>query len=312
MPNTSQRITPCLWFDSNCEEAIEFYTSVFPSSKVNTIQRNPDGIEEGPMAGMSGKVLTAVFDLDGYSFQALDGGPLFKLNPSISFMVNFDPSVDPNARENLEALWAQLSDGGQTLMALGEYPFSKCYGWTQDRFGVSWQLILTDPAGEPRSHFIPSMLFVGDACGRAQEALTFYSEVFPNSRIGTVAHWPAGTEPEVEGNVMFGEAELSGEWITAMDSAQDHRFGFNEAISLSIECQDQAEVDHFWDLLSAVPESEQCGWVKDKFGVSWQIVPRQLGAFMSDPDPQRSARVMAALMSMKKFDIAQLQAAYDG
>ncbi len=312
MPNTSQKITPCLWFDSDCEEAIEFYTSVFPNSKINAIQRYPDGIEDGPMAGMGGKVLTAVFELDGYSFQALDGGPLFTLNPSVSFMLNFDPSTDPNARENLEALWAELSDGGQTLMELGEYPFSPLYGWTQDRFGVSWQLILTNPEGEPRPHFIPSMLFVGDVCGRAEEALTFYSDAFPDSQLGNIARWPAGMEPEVEGNVMFGEAALSGQWITAMDSGQDHRFAFNEAVSLSVECQDQAEVDHFWDLLSAVPESEQCGWLKDQFGVSWQIVPKQLREFMSDPDPQRSARVMAAFMSMKKFDIAQLQAAYDG
>ncbi|MGA9147990.1 MAG: VOC family protein, partial [Candidatus Nanopelagicales bacterium] len=132
MPTTSQKITPCLWFDSNCEDAITFYTSVFPNSKINHIQRYPDGVEEGPMAGMGGKVITAVFELDGYSFQALDGGPLFKLNPSISFMLNFDPSVDSNASENLETLWTQLSEGGKIMMPLGEYPFSRLYGWVED------------------------------------------------------------------------------------------------------------------------------------------------------------------------------------
>ena len=312
MPDNLQKITPCLWFDSNCEEAVEFYTSVFPNSKINSIDRYPDGIEEGPMAGMGGKVLTAIFELDGYSFQALDGGPLFTLNPSISFMLNFDPSIDPDARQNLEQLWAQLSNGGQTLMPLGEYPFSALYGWVQDRFGVSWQLILTNPEGEPRPKFVPSMLFVGDVCGRAEEALTFYSDVFPNSELGNLAHYPAGMEPESEANIMFGEAALSGQWIVAMDSASDHRFAFNEAVSFSVQCADQAEVDHFWNLLSAVPEAEQCGWLKDKFGVSWQIVPKQLGELMGGADPERSARVMAAFMSMRKFDIAQLQAAYNG
>ena len=158
------------------------------------------------MAGMGGKIITAIFELDGYSFQALDGGPLFTLNPSISFMLNFDPSVDPNARENLETLWTQLSEGGKVMMPLGEYPLSSLYGWLEDRFGVSWQLILTNPDGEPRPHFIPSLLFVGDVCGKAQEALTFYTEVFPDSRIGTISLWPGGMSPEVEGNVMFGEA----------------------------------------------------------------------------------------------------------
>ena len=233
MPSASQKITPCLWFDSNCEEAITFYTAIFPNSKINHVQRYPDGVEEGPMAGMGGKVITAIFELDGYSFQALDGGPLFTLNPSISFMLNFDPSVDPNARENLETLWTQLSEGGKVMMPLGEYPFSSLYGWVEDRFGVSWQLILTNPDGEPRPHFIPSLLFVGDVCGKAQEALTFYTEVFPDSRIGTISLWPGGMSPEVEGNVMFGEAALSGQWITAMDSAQDHQFAFNEALSFS-------------------------------------------------------------------------------
>lgn len=312
MSNSSQKITPCLWFDSNCEEAINFYTSVFPNSAIHTLHRYPDDIQVGPMQDMAGKVLTAIFELDGFTFQALDGGPFFQLNPSISIMLNFDPASDPDARKNLEALWAHLSEGGKTLMPLDQYPFSSLYGWTEDRFGVSWQLILTNPDGEPRPHFIPSLLFVNDACGKAEEAINFYAEVFADSQIGTVAHYPPGVSPGDDGNVMFGEVALSGEWITAMDSAADHKFNFNEAFSLSIECEDQAEVDHFWSRLSAVPESEQCGWVKDKFGISWQIVPRQMAEFMGDPDPERSARVMQAVMSMKKFNIAELQAAYDG
>lgn len=306
-----QKITPCLWFDNNCEEAVNFYTSIFPNSKIKSILRYPEGVTEGPMAGMGGKIWTAYFELDGLAFQALDGGPLFKLNPSISFFVNFDPSRDPQAVEHLDTLWAKLSEGGTALMPLQEYPFSKRYGWIQDRWGVSWQLILTDPEGEPRPSIIPSLLFVGDVCGKAEEALNYYASIFKDSKMGTVAKYPAGMEPDKEGTVMFAEAKLDGQWLTAMDSAREHGYSFNEAISLSVECADQAEIDHFWQM-SAVPEAEQCGWLKDKYGVSWQIVPKQLGEYMLDSDQAKVARVTAAFMPMKKLDVATLEAAYKG
>lgn len=308
-----QKITPCLWFDNNCEEAVNFYTGLFPNSKIKSIRRYPEGITEGPMKGMDGKVLTALFELDGFEFQALDGGPYFKLNPSISFMVNFDPSRDPQAAEHLDTLWTKLSKGGTALMPLGEYPFSKKYGWIQDRFGVSWQLILTDPAGEPRPSIIPSLMFVTDTGEKVEEAMNFYLSVFKNSRQGILARYPAGMEPNKEGAIMFADFMLENQWFAANDaSTKEHHFAFNEAVSLSVECGDQAEVDYFWEKLSAVPEAEQCGWLKDKYGVSWQIVPKQLGEYMSDPDPKKVGRVTDAFMQMKKFDIAKLQAAYEG
>jgi len=307
-----QKITPCLWFDSNCEEAINFYTGIFPNSKINSIKRHSNDVQLGPTPDMAGKILTAIFELDGYAFQALDGGPYFKLNPSISFMVNFDPSRDPQARQNLDALWAKLEEGGTALMPLQEYPFSKRYGWIQDRFGVSWQLILTDPAGEPRPSIIPSLLFVGDVCGKAEEALNYYASVFPNSKIGTVAHYPAGMEPDKEGSAMFAEAALGGEWIVAMDSAHGHDFSFSEAVSFSVECADQAEVDYYWEKLTIGGNESECGWLKDRYGVSWQVVPKQVWTLMHDPDVEKSNRAMFALLQMQKLDIAKLQAAYNG
>jgi len=307
-----QKISPCLWFDDNCEEAVNFYTSVFPNSRIDSIQRYPDGMQEGPMKGMDGKILTAVFELDGLAFQALDGGPMFKMNPSVSFMVNFDPSRDPEAAAHLDALWEKLAEGGTALMALGEYPFSKRYGWIQDRFGVSWQFILTDPEGEPRQSVIPSLLFVGDVCGKAEEALNHYVSIFKDSRMGTVAKYPAGMEPDKEGTAMFAEAMLAGQWIVAMDSAHTHEFSFSEAVSFSVECADQAEVDYFWKKLTDGGSESMCGWLKDKYGVSWQVVPKRLGELMLDPDKEKVARVTAALMEMRKFDIAALERAAAG
>ena len=314
-----QKITPCLWFDKNCEEAVDFYVETFPNSKIKSVTRYPDGMRVGPeQPGMEGKILTTVFELDGYAFQALDGGPFFKTNPSISFMVNFDPSKDPEAASNLDKLWEKLSEGGKVLMPLEAYPFSKRYGWVEDRFGISWQLILTDPEGEPRPSIIPSLLFVGSVCGKAEEALNHYVSIFKNSpasssgqtKMGTVAKYPAGMEPNKEGTAMFAEASLSGEWITAMDSALEHNFAFSEGISMSVECKDQEEVDYFWKKLSEGGEESQCGWVKDKYGVSWQVVPKRLGQLLGNLNSEGSKRVFDAMLGMQKLNVAKLEAAY--
>lgn len=160
-----QKITPSLWFDNNAEEAMNYYVTVFKNSKILRIDRYPEGFDEGPMAGMAGKVINGEFELDGQRFICLDGGPTFK---------------------------------------------------------------------------------------------------------------------------------------------------FNEAVSFTIDCADQEEVDYYWEKLSAVPEAEQCGWCKDKFGVSWQIIPRRLGELLSDPDADRSHRAMQAMLQMHKIVVADLEKAADG
>lgn len=309
-----QKITPCLWFDANCEEAVNFYISLFPNSKIDSIKRYPEGMG-GPMEGMGGKILTAVFTLDGLTFQALDGGPTFKMNPSVSFFVNFDPSKNPNAAADLDAMWTKLSEGGKALMPLQEYPFSKRYGWIEDKFGVSWQLILTDPEGEPRPNIIPSLLFTKAVAGKAEEALNFYVSVFGgDSKLGQVAKYPAGMPHDKEGSAMYAEAKLAGEWFTAMDSAHPgHEFSFSEATSLAIETADQAETDLLWQKLTADGgQDSQCGWVKDKFGFSWQIVPKRMMELLSDPDQEKSSRALQAMMTMQKIDIAGLEKAFNG
>jgi predicted 3-demethylubiquinone-9 3-methyltransferase (glyoxalase superfamily) len=310
-----QKITPCLWFDHNCEEAVNFYVSLFPNSKIDSIKRYPSGMQEEHMKGMDGKILTAVFTLDNLTFQALDGGPIFSMNPSLSFFVNFDPLHNPNAARDIDAMWAKLSEGGKILMPFQEYPFSKRYGWVQDRFGTSWQLIFTDPQGEERPRIIPSLLFTQKAAGRAEEALNFYVSVFGgDSKVGSLAKYPAGMPHDKEGSLMFGEAKLAGQWLTAMDSADPgHQFTFNEGGSLVIETADQAETDALWQkLTSDGGQDSQCGWVKDKFGVSWQIVPKRMMELLSDPDLEKSNRALQAMMLMQKIDIAKLEKAFNG
>ncbi len=197
-------------------------------------------------------------------------------------------------------------------MELGEYPFSRRYGWIQDKFGVSWQLMLTNPAGEPRPFIIPSLMFVGDNAGRAEEAINFYRSIFKDSKMGSLARYGAGREPDREGTVMFADFKLLNLWLAAMDSAYPHKFSFNEAASFLVRCDTQEEIDYYWEKLSAVPEAEQCGWLKDKFGVSWQITPAIMDALMRTQDQEKLDRVTQAFLKMKKFDIAALQKAADG
>lgn len=226
-------------------------------------------------------------------------------------MVNFDPSKDAEARERIDEIWEKLIEGGKALMPLDAYPFSKRYGWVEDKYGVSWQLILTDPEGEDRPPIIPSLLFTQDKAGKAEEATDYYLSIFKDAKRGTIARYPAGMEPEKEGTIMFTDFTLAGQWFTAMDSASQHAFTFNEGVSLIVECDTQEEIDYYWEKLSAVPEAEQCGWIKDRFGVSWQITPADMERFMQG-DPEGVKRATQAMLGMKKIDMAALKAAYDG
>lgn len=297
-----QKIIPHLWFDKEAKEAAEFYVSAFGNGSKIT---GATVLKDTP----SGDCDVMAFDLCGYSFMSISAGPYFKLNPCISFMLNFDPSKDLKARENLDALWQKLSDGGTPLMPLDAYPFSEHYGWIQDKYGVSWQLILTKPEGEPRPFIIPSLMFTGDNTGKADEAIDFYVSVFKDAKRGMTAPYPEGAAPEKDAKIMFAEFMLEGQWFTAMDSGHMHKFGFNEAISLLVQCKDQAEIDAYWEKLSAVPEAEQCGWLKDKYGVSWQISPVELDKIMNGGDEAKIARVTQAFLQMKKFDLAKLREA---
>lgn len=295
-----QKITPNLWFDGNAKEAVDFYVAAFPDSSIVSTAYYPNSSEEGLadfQQDLAGKVLTVEFQLGKQLFTAINAGPEFHFNPSVSFMVNFDPSRDAQAQEHLDELWEKLIDGGEALMALDEYPYSKRYGWVKDRYGLTWQLILTNPSGEPRPFIVPSLMFTKQNIGHAEEAINFYISVFKDTKLGTLAHYDQDTNSAKAGALMFGDFMLAGQWFGAMDSGVAQDFSFNEAVSLAVTCKDQAEIDYFWEKLSAVPESEQCGWCKDKYGLSWQIIPENMGELMEKPN------AFAHMMQMKKLII---------
>jgi len=292
-------ITPCLWFNRNAEDAVAFYLAAFPRGVVHDTVRYPtEGLADFQQ-DRAGEVLTIDFEIAGQPFMALNAGDEFTFTESISFMVNFDPSIDPDARHNLDVLWKMFADDGDALMPLDEYAFSQRYGWVRDKFGVSWQLILTDPTGDPRPMVIPSLMFGGPAQNRAHEAAQYYAATFEDSHLATDTRYPVQTGPAESGSVMFSDFRLRNQWFAAMDAGAAQKTTFNEAISFVVDCDDQAEIDRFWAALSAVPEAEQCGWCKDKFGVSWQIIPTNLDQLMSRP------KAFEHMMAMKKLEIDQ-------
>jgi predicted 3-demethylubiquinone-9 3-methyltransferase (glyoxalase superfamily) len=197
-------------------------------------------------------------------------------------------------------------------MPLYKYPFSEKYGWIQDKYGLSWQLILTNPEGEERPSIVPQLMFTGEQSGNAEEGLHFYLSIFKDVKQGHIARYPKGMEPEKEGTIMFSDFSLENQWFAAMDSARDHNFNFNEAISFMVYCDTQEEIDYYWEKLSVVPEAEQCGWLKDKYGLPWQIVPSEMDEMMSKGTPEQLKRVTKAFLKMKKFDLAELRKAYEG
>ncbi|WMT57345.1 VOC family protein [Truepera radiovictrix] len=246
-----------------------------------------------------GSVLTVPFQLAGQDFLALNGGPQFKFTPATSFFVTL------GSEREVDALWKGLSEGGGVLMPLQRYDWSDRYGWLHDRYGLTWQLSL----GEAEQTIVPSLLFVGEQHGKAEAALRRYvevfEEVFGDSRLEGVLHYGPGEE--APGTVKHAQFRLAGHTFTAMDSGLDHGFTFTEAVSFIVHCETQAEIDALWERLSAHPEAEGCGWLKDAFGVSWQVVPAALPEWLADRE--RSERVMAAMLPMKKLDIGVLERA---
>ncbi len=291
-----QKITPHLWFDKEANEAAEFYTSLFKDSEIKgttTLHNTP-----------SGTVDVVTIELTGEEFTLISAGPYFRFTPAVSFLVAC------NTKEEVDALWGQLSEGGMALMALGEYPFSAKYGWVQDRYGLSWQVMYMGDR-EIKQKITPTLMFVGKRCGKAEEAIKFYASVFHDAKVGDILRYSKGEEPDKEGTVKHAAFTLEGQDFAAMDSAHEHDFTFNEAISFMVHCNTQEEIDYYWGKLSADPKAEQCGWLKDKYGLSWQIVPTVMDEMLKDKDEKKIARVTEAFLQMKKFDIGALKRAYE-
>ena len=291
-----QKIIPHLWFDKEAKEATAFYVSLFENSKV----KNVTTITGTP----SGDCDIVTFNLSGQEFMAISAGPYFKLNPSISFFVLFD-----NERE-IEAVWNKLVNGGKVLMPYNTYPWANKYGWLQDKYGLSWQLSWSEHH-KLSQKITPLLMFTKDVAGKTKEAIETYTSIFPNSKTELIVPYTKD-DGDKEGFIKHSRFTLAEQNFMAMDSSLPHDFIFNEAISFVVNCDTQEEIDNYWKKLSAVPEAEQCGWLKDKYGVSWQIVPSVMNEMMTSGNKKKIARVTEAFLKMKKFDIDTLKQAYEG
>ncbi len=305
----TQKIIPHLWFDNekkSVEKVVEFYKTVFKNVEIKNISRYGKAGQEIHKQ-KPGSVLTVNFSIENYEFVGLNGGDYFQLNPSVSFFVLC------NAEKEIEDFWAKLKKNGKVLIPLDNYEWSPKYGWVEDKFGVNWQLMLEE-SQNTKEKIVPSFFFTGNSHGRAEEAINFYTSVFKNSQIeGILKYTKEDKNDYAFGTVKHGQFQLEGQTFMAMASGVENDFPFNEAISFIIDCQTQKEIDYYWNKLSTIPEAEQCGWLKDKFGISWQVVPSTLlNKMLQDPDNEKRERAIASFMQMKKFDIQQLKKDFEG
>jgi len=274
----NNEIAICLWFDNNASEAVAFYTQVFENALIHS----------------STPMMTS-FTLEGRRFMALNGGPKFSINSSISFFVHCD------TEEEIENKWGLLTENGKTLMPLNQYPWSKKYGWCQDRFGVNWQLMMGE---KTKDKIFPSVLFVDTNNGKLSDAIEKYTSIFPKSSKVLLSTYEKG-EPDTEGNIKHAQFLLNNQLFAAMESSATFPFNLNEAISFVVTCDTQDEIDYYWQQLTANGGKEgRCGWLKDQYDVSWQIVPSILGKLMQDP--LKAGHMVNAFMGMEKLDIATL------
>ncbi len=299
---TSRSLVPCLWFDDQAELAAEFYTRIFPDGRITAMSHYSESTDN-PSGKPRGSVLTVEFDVAGQRFTALNGGPHFVVNPSISFFVRVDSPSEA------DRLFSALAENGKVLMALDKYPWSERYGWVQDRFGVSWQVI-TGQRSADAPIIVPCLMFSGAVHGQAEAALRKYAAIFPQGRVIATERYSAGEGPE--GTIKHGRIAFGGQELIAMDSHFEHGFTFNEAISLQVMCDGQEELDRYWSDLSKDGNQGPCGWLKDRFGISWQVVPSHIAEWMTSKDAAARDRAFDAVMRMKKLDIATIQAAFDG
>ncbi len=278
-------IYPCLWFDTaNGKEQLaapQFYCSIFPNSSIT----------------MQSPIVTT-FLLNGQKFMALYGGPMYAVTNAVSYFVHDDSEVA------IDTYWQKLLDGGKVIMPLNKYPWSEKYGWLQDKFGVSWQIYLGKKT-ETWQFISPSILFVASQNGNAEAAVHYYTTVFKNSNINGIAKYEAN-ENDTVGNVKHAEFVIDNYKVMCMDSSAPHQFELTPGNSFVIDCTTQTDIDYYWNTFIADGgKASRCGWLADKYGVSWQIIPTILGQLMTDPT--KAQRVGQALMQMDKIDIATLQ-----
>lgn len=273
------KLYPCIWSTyHNAKAMANFYIDAFPDAKIT---------EEN--------ALVVMLELSGQQMMLLNGGEMFSPNPSVSFMGVFKDGAE------IDPIWNKLLEGATILMELGEYPFSKRYGWLSDKYGVSWQFYTGEDGGASEK-YVPTLMFTGANAGKAKDAIASYTSIFPQSEVQGILEYPEGSG-DVPGYVQHAQFNIAGYTLMCMDSSLDHKFGFSEGISLVVNCKDQSEIDYYWNnLIDNGGKESQCGWLTDKYGLSWQIIPENIYDLL-----KKSPKVMEAVLKMKKLELSVLE-----
>lgn len=267
-------IYPCLWFDQEGKSAAEFYTDIFPDSEI-----------------LSSDALVTRYNLLGCPFMNLNGGPRYQKNPSVSFFVYGAAQIDD--------LYMKLKDGGKVFMPLGKYDWSEKYAWVEDKFGVSWQLDADEINSDQK--IVPCLLMTMEQMQMVKKAAEYYCSILTPSQI--LMSYPPESKTE---EVVFSQIRIRGMLMNIMSGRPENQFGFTPGISMVVECENQDEIDNYWELLGKNGRYDVCGWLSDAYGFSWQIVPEILGTLMNGPNRQQ---VIDAFLKMQKFDIEALKQA---
>ena len=288
-----QKITPFLWFEKDMAGVIAFYQSVFPG----TVVKNGGELSDTP----SGTVQMATLEIFGMHIDLMTAGPYLPFNPTVSFLIACESAAE------VDTLAGKLQEGSTVLMELGHYPFAERYTWMTDRYGVSWQFMYA-PDMPSTQKVTPALMFSNDVCGQAEEAATFYTTVFHDAKINYLQKYEPGESGNEKAVVKHTGLTLENVNIALMDNGTTPAsFTFAQAVSFVVTCENQAEIDYYWEKLTEGGKEVQCGWLNDKFGFPWQIVPSAMGRMMSSGTPEQIGRVTAAFMKMKKFDITTLE-----
>ena len=274
-------IFPCIWFNQKGSEAAKFYTSVFKNSKITMDTSMVINIE-----------------IEGQKLMFLDADPQFKPNLTVSLMMMCD------TQDEVEAYYQKLSENGKVMMELDSYPWSEKYAWVEDQYCISWQLYYSKEKFDQK--FSPVLMFTGQNNGKCREALDYYTSIFPNSRVESIMDYPAG-QGEPEGNIAHSQFIIDGYTLMAMDSSHQHNFNFSEGTSMVVMTDNQEETDFYWNKLTENGEESRCGWLKDKYGFSWQITPKRLIELTNTSDPANNKKAFDAMLKMNKIVIKDIQ-----
>ena len=241
------KIFPCIWFGHDINKAVNFYRDTFTSSKIK---------HETSVA--------TVFEIEDFTIVALGGVSAKRPNATMSFYVMCE------TEEEINTIWEKLADNGNILLPFETYPWSTKYGWVEDEYGVSWQLSLGE-ISDMGQKITPMLMYSGSQYGKAEEAINLYASIFKKSEIKFLLRYQGRAEFQ-NGKISHGQFSLLGKNLAAMDNPSSQDLSFSTGNSIVVNCDTQAEVDYYWNMLTDDEVKSRNGWLKDRFGLSWQIV----------------------------------------